>query len=49
MGSEEVLKIVKENSYVLGHVEEQTKEICLMTVKQTGYALEYVKDKSMLD
>jgi hypothetical protein len=42
----EALAAVKQNSYALRFVSEQTEEICLAAVKQNGYALRFVSEQT---
>ena len=42
---------MKENSFSLQYVQDQTKELCILAVKKNGYAIQFVKntDESFLN
>jgi hypothetical protein len=42
---EEALAAVKQDSFALQYVQNQTDAICLEAVKQNGFALQYVQNQ----
>ena len=46
--TEEAIRKVKENGYLLQYVREQTLEICMAAVKQNGYLLQYVREQTLV-
>lgn len=42
LSGEAALAAVKQDSYALRHVREQSEGVCLAAVEQDGYALQYV-------